>query len=821
MRVGLVAAVLFAVSSVASAQAVLARLGSDGKVRFQAVDELRINANRKIRLAPANTTNFNPNDVKRYSRGDMASVGLVQKDANRRLVVMAATGKPGELIVPDNFAPKDTMDAAGGPGPVTIEGYSKESKKSEPVTIDEFYMYASGSADQAALDFVVHDAYFPTPEAQIAAMEGFGASFPSSPLKDQLRTNLESRIRAGLLVFDTGGDYRECLKSRKFADLAKNSFSNATINQLHGQLLEKQKVVEDGKATLYSLAYSEDWDTLLEKYVAFEPYQWSFPEFIRLRERAIDESARAHGRRGRQFSTRQEYAVALQETSASLGRDPDNAILVKLVDDQKVLNSRNEARRRAASRVAPPKDSPEEVRFKRVLYVADRAIQDKDFPQAEKSIREAMAENAASPEILLLQARLLAALDRHAEALPLLDNYDRMVADTAERDRGETIRNQLLYDLDKKKKAAKEGIAKLLKDGEYSKLYRAIGAALKLDSADDDFLYYGGALGSLLRRNDEAKSLLTRYLAQSNSVRGDIHKRDKARRILAMTGQAAAAAKPRGYPNWLSGRMLSEGVYYCPESGAFQLPVESVTGPKFHMDFKWEGSRLRSVASTFEDDRSLKSYKALADTAGGLLKQDEEAPGNFYFSYTGTNQILSVEPKRPAAAASANGDIRILRGANGVVRVVLEPDRPRLLFKNDSQINTDVLSVLEGPVATGFSGSGVFNPFVWDGFHYFSLQYDREGRLSEAREWNADNLVRFTWSGEQLTEVRAFRSGSGEPYYQRSISYTGTDLAGETYSAGGKSGKIKYVYAGKNLQQVRVEDGGVHDGKTWIVRLRG
>ena len=273
MRVGLVAAVLFAVSSVASAQAVLARLGSDGKVRFQAVDELRINGNRKIRLAPANTTNFNPNDVKRYSRGDMASVGLVQKDANRRLALMAANGKPGELIVPDNFAPKEAMDAAGGPGPVTIEGYSKESKKSEPVTIDEFYMYASGSADQAALDFVVHDAYFPTPEAQIAAMEGFGASFPSSSLKDHLRTNLESRIRAGLLVFDTGGDYRECLKSRKFADLAKNSFSNATINQLHGQLLEKQKVVEDGKATLYSLAYSEDWDTLLEKYVAFEPYQ--------------------------------------------------------------------------------------------------------------------------------------------------------------------------------------------------------------------------------------------------------------------------------------------------------------------------------------------------------------------------------------------------------------------------------------------------------------------------------------------------------------------------------------------------------------------
>ena len=150
----------------------------------------------------------------------------------------------------------------------------------------------------------------------------------------------------------------------------------------------------------------------------------------------------------------------------------------------------------------PPKDSPEEVRFQTSsLHHEDRAIQDKDFPQAEKSIREAMAENAASPEILLLQARSSRAGPRHCGgASDYFDNYDRMVADTAERDRGETIRNQLLYDLDQKKKAAKEGIAKLLKDGEYSKLYRAIGAALKLDSADDDFLYYGGALGSLLRR---------------------------------------------------------------------------------------------------------------------------------------------------------------------------------------------------------------------------------------------------------------------------------------------------------------------------------
>ena len=112
------------------------------------------------------------------------------------------------------------------------------------------------------------------------------------------------------------------------------------------------------------------------------------------------------------------------------------------------------------------------------------------------------------------------------------------------------------------------------------------------------------------------------------------------------------------------------------------------------------------------------------------------------------------------------------------------------------------------------------NPFIWDGLHYFTLTWDKQGRLASAREWNADNLVRFTWAADRLTEVRAFHKDSPTPYYQRTISYSGAMIAGESYSQGAKTGQIKYVYSGKVLQQVKIDDNGVHDGRTWTVRLR-
>jgi hypothetical protein len=151
--------------------------------------------------------------------------------------------------------------------------------------------------------------------------------------------------------------------------------------------------------------------------------------------------------------------------------------------------------------------------------------------------------------------------------------------------------------------------------------------------------------------------------------------------------------------------------------------------------------------------------------------------------------------------------------------LVDEHGLPRLVFQDSPQFSLAVLTALEGPLSTGIAGNAFFNPFIWDGLHYFNLSYDSQGRLATAAEWNADNLVRFLWSGDRLMEIRAFRKDSATPYYQRTISYSGAMIANESYSQGNKTGQIKYVYSGKILQQVKVEDGGVHDGKTWTVRM--
>ncbi len=170
--------------------------------------------------------------------------------------------------------------------------------------------------------------------------------------------------------------------------------------------------------------------------------------------------------------------------------------------------------------------------------------------------------------------------------------------------------------------------------------------------------------------------------------------------------------------------------------------------------------------------------------------------------------------------AVALPDLRVAHEPANPPHLVDEQGQPRVLLQDSPQFNPVVLSLLEGPLSTTVAGNSFFNPFIWDGLHYFSLNYDPQGRIATASEWNSDNLLRFNWSGDRLTEIRAYHKDAANPYYQRTISYSGTMIQGEAYTEGNRAGQIKYVYSGKVLQQVKVEDGGVHDGKTWTVRMR-
>ena len=803
---------LLAIATCAHSQVgLVGQKSPDGKIRFQAVEEFQIEGNHRVRLMPVGATQITPDEAKHFPRVELAQVGLIRTDAAHRLVRLDDSGKPSELIVPDDFAPKTPVDAATAQGRISIQVFqSKKAKTGELIPLEQFFVFIPGAEpDRLALNFLARTNAFLNLDEQFAAMEGFVASFPDSPLKSDLRAQLQTRIANGIAAFENRGAYSDLLLTRRFSDLAQRNFpSDPALGQLSSNIAKRIQTIDIARLKLHSLAAAAEWDLLLDAYLPFEPYQWSFPEIMALRQTALEESARVHAHRGALLADRQSFAGAMRELTFAARRDPDNKEIAKLLESIRVVASKADA-----ANVKPhllPSGSPQDIRFKRSVHDAEAAVQDKDLAKADAAIQQAAADNKDAPELLILQARVLTARGRNTEALPLLDTYDRSVADPAARELGNAARNDVLYDLEKRRTDFKQRLAAQQRDGDYTKMRALAAQALALDPDDEDFLYYGGTVAALFRESTPAKERLDRYIARSNSLRGDPEVRSRAFRVRALL-DAPPAPQSQGTPNWFSGRPVEDGNYYCPASGAFQLPLDSVQGYKLKVAFAWDHNRLNSIATSFDDDKGSQNYHALGGPG--------DSQGNFFFAYAAGDPQVQVVSTKKFDAPPALTDLRVKHDPKMPAHLVDEQGDPRILLQDSPQFNLAVLNLLEGPLSTTVAGNSFFNPFIWDGLHYFSLVYDGQGHIATAREWNADNVLRFTWSGDRLMEIRAFRKESPAPYYQRTISYSGTMITGESYAEGSKTGQIKYVYSGRVLQQVKVEDGGVHDGKTWTVRL--
>jgi hypothetical protein len=783
---------------------------NDGKIRFQGVEEFLIEGSHRVRLLPLTTGRITPDEAKRLPRLELAQASVIRTDPNNRLVRLDDSGKPSDLILPDDFAPKAVVDASTAQARLAIQAFqTRKTKVGELIAPEVFFVFIPGAdPDRLALAFVNRTQVFRGLDEQLAAMEGLVTSFPNSPVKSEFHDQLRDRLAAGIAAFENRGPYSDLLLTRRFAQLAQRGFpGDPALGELEAAVATRIQTIDTTRLKLHSLAASGEWDLLLDAYLPFEPYQWSFPGLMDLRQTALEESARLHAHRGTLLAERQLNADALRELALAAGRDPDNPRTAKLLETARQAASQTEAA--TAKPRALTAGSPEYLRFNFGLHDAERALQDKDLAKADSALQQAMAENKDAPEVLILQARLLQARGLDTQALPLLDRYDRTVADPAAREIGKAARAGLVRDLEQQRTAFLQQLAALQQEGDYSKLRAVTAAALALDPNDDGFLYYGGAVAAVFR-DPAAKERLDRYLVRSNSLRTDPAARGRALRIRALL-DAPPHPQLAGAPNWFSGLPLAEDIFYCPVSGAFQFPIDNIQGYKLKMTFQWDGNRLNSITSSFEDDKGLQSYRAL----GG-----PESQGNFFFAYAPSDPQVQVVSTGKFDGPLTLNDLRVAHDAANPPHLVDDHGRPRILLQDAPQFNPAVLTILEGPLSTTVAGNPFFNPFIWDGLHYFSLTYDPQGRLDTAREWNADNLLRFTWSGNRLTEIRAFHKDAISSYYQRTISYSGTMLTGETYSAGSKAGQIKYVYSGKALQQVKVEDGGVHDGKTWTIRVR-
>jgi len=236
-------------------------------------------------------------------------------------------------------------------------------------------------------------------------------------------------------------------------------------------------------------------------------------------------------------------------------------------------------------------------------------------------------------------------------------------------------------------------------------------------------------------------------------------------------------------------------------------------------EYAWtpEG-RLRSIELEFRDQKGIRSYDEMVARSG--ISKTPGRPNFYFFYHPNFPQVLKAVPSASEPPASDKPfRVRLARQEKSSLRLVDADDSVLVLLPSSPVVNPDVLALVDAPAATGIAGNSYFNPFIWDGVHYFQFTYDKLGRLDTAREIGVDNVVRFQWEGERLTAIRAGQANATRPSYVRTQHYSGKQLVSETVEFRGKTYKIEYKYAGDRPREASFDDNGAHDGRQWRVRF--
>jgi hypothetical protein len=144
-----------------------------------------------------------------------------------------------------------------------------------------------------------------------------------------------------------------------------------------------------------------------------------------------------------------------------------------------------------------------------------------------------------------------------------------------------------------------------------------------------------------------------------------------------------------------------------------------------------------------------------------------------------------------------------------------------LTYLNSPGVDPDLVFRFTGKqIALGWAGNPFFHPFIWDGFYFFDLTYDPQGRVmtakpaAEAAGARADpnsQTLTFTWNGSQLAQI------AGDKGYLRKMKYDPKDgrLLSEEISGGKESGSIDYEYIGNSfiLKSAKFKDSHYPEGE--------
>jgi hypothetical protein len=716
--------------------------------------------------------------------GKLASVhlpGTLLKDGVANVIGVYSEGEI-EYILPEGL-PKNAPTDPAGIWRTAKLSYKKAANDKMPtdVPIAEFVAFLEGGAeeltrlcqDEHALEIIGGKGKtFPTQLEWLSAVVKANASNPAmAPLEKYVARAMRQRYEQ----FENGTGGVDVLEQGlKFAELSQDIYPSQPEQQQLRKALTDRKIWLDRKiAVLRAFLAAQEWDAFLLGDRDFEKYQQAFPEMAAKYSDALKQSLQLHRQTGDDRLKESEFGSAYREFRIASMRQPSDKVMQQRVSIAWADYSRRVAIDRQGVRKQLSAGQREAIG--QALRFATGYKEQNKLDLALNSVLEAAAIDPESLPVLLKKAEILGAQHQFTKALESLDDYDQLAIDE-ERKPASDLRNDLLFKRTSTVEDIKAQFAKAWAESRFSKIRDLALEGLRAKDDDAELLDNGGRASLITRNVNDGRGLLTRYLEISNTLDANSEQRVRVRRLLATLGNTAPAES--GEPNWMSGKKLPKGVFYCPLSLAFQPKVERIDAGKLKVTYDWAGERLRAIVPTFEKNERLTTERKIS------FAYDEKVP-----------QIASVAYEDAAKAPSGTDADEIFRQSSLV------------LLNNPYVDPVAVEKLTQKNVAIGIAGNRFFQPFVWDKIHYFQLTYDSSGRVAQAREVEdpkaapGDMLLEFEWDGLQLAAVRGYQGDAKRRVmiYERTMQYQDARLVSEEIESQGKSSHIKYTYNGNRL----------------------
>jgi hypothetical protein len=714
--------------------------------------------------------------------------GVLIKDSDAGVLALYEQGK-AEYLLPQGL-PKTAPDDPAAIWKTTRISYKKsaQDKVGADVSAAAFVAFLPTGAeeltrlcmDEAALQLIGGKGKsFP---AQIELMSAVVKAHASNPAMAPLGKFVEDSMRRRYDQFESGAAGVEVLtQGLKFVELSQAVYpNNPEQDKLRKALLERKQWLDRKAAILRAFAAAEQWDAFLLGDRDFERYQQSFQDIAGRHAQALKESLQLHQSAAAQRKGEGEYGAAYREYRLASFRKPSDSTLHEDALQAWTEYSRRVATDRYARRakLQPGQQSAVE----RYLYNADqyklaRNLDDalKSVLDAESLLRKSLPADGTTPEtlkVLYKKADILGAQERTSEALASLDEYDLYAVDE-ERQPADKLRNQLLFSLNTTLKELKARYEAAWTEGRYYRAYQLALQGLKMKSDDAQLLYHAGYTSLITRKPKESREHFARYLEVSNTLDANPEARAQVRRLISSIAETGPAGQ--GDANWLSGKLLPKGVFYCPISLAFQPHIDRIDASnKLKTAFEWDGEKLKSVIPSFDKNEHVTAEKKIS------VAYDDR-----------TRQVVWAsdgDEARPAVSPDPDEAYQ----------------RSSVLLLNNPYVDPLAIQKLTGKnVALGIAGNRFFNPFVWEKVYYFRLTYDESGRVGRAQELSGpkgtpgDLVLEFEWSGMQLNAIRGFQGKIKT--YERTMQYQDGKLVAEDIQGSGKPSHIKYTYVGNRL----------------------